>query len=244
MKSLGHLDFWLGDLLVGIVPWMGQGVRAVDTPEYFGHLGQVLANLMIGDTLTTTSVKTLTNRIVYADMTSSFPPPKVVRESDRNYDIVWSRLHSPVVEARARDTLYLVLHNKLPVLERLFRIRLRNDPYCQVCEAAEVADLEHFFCNCSLVARIWSWVRARVLEYSACRQVVSDWDILNLFLPVSEFDKEVVWMISSYVLFIWDNIFVRNADVKLEQFFGFLTYKYKENQNFSSFKLKYMDGIS
>ena len=84
MKSLGHMDFWLGDLLVGIVPWMGQGVRAVDTPEYFGHLGQVLANLMIGDTLTTTSVKTLTNRIVYADMTSSFPPPKVVRESDQN----------------------------------------------------------------------------------------------------------------------------------------------------------------
>ena len=67
---------------------------------------------------------------------------------------------------------------------------------------------------------------------------MSDWDILNLFLPVSEFDKEVVWMISSYVLFIWDNIFVRNADVKLEQFFGFLTYKYKENQNFSRNKLK------
>ena len=72
MKSLSHLDFWLEVLLVGIVSWMGQGVRA-DTPEYFGHLGQVLANLMIGDTLTPTSVKTLTNRIVYADMTSSFP---------------------------------------------------------------------------------------------------------------------------------------------------------------------------
>ena len=59
---------------------------------------------------------------------------------------------------------------------------------------------------------------------------MSDWDILNLFLPVSEFDKEVVWIISSYVIFIWDNIFVRNADVKLEQFFGFLTYKYKVHE--------------
>ena len=89
----------------------------------------------------------------------------MVRESDRNYDLVWSSLHSPVVEARARDTLYLDKHNKLPVLERLFRIRLRNDPYCQVCEAVEVADMEHFFCNCYLVARIWSWVRSTVLEY-------------------------------------------------------------------------------
>ena len=96
---------------------MGQGLRAVDTPEYFGHLGEVLANLMIGDTLTTSSIKELTNKIVYADMTSSFPPPKVVRESDLDYKVVWARLYSPVVEARARDTLYLVLHNKLPVLE-------------------------------------------------------------------------------------------------------------------------------
>ena len=83
-----------------------------------------------------------------------------------------------------------------------------------------------------------------MLEYSGCRQDVSDWDILNLFTPASEFDKEVVWLISSYVLFIWENIFVRNAEVKLEQFFGFLTYKYKENQNFSRLKLKYMNGIS
>ena len=168
MKSLGHLDFWLGDLLVAVCPWMGQGVRAVDTPEYFGHLGQVLANLMIGDTPTVSSIRTLTNKIVYADMTSSFHPAKVVRESGRYYGPVWSRLHSAVVEPRARDTLYLVLHNKLPVPERLFRIRLRNDPYCQTCEAAEVADLEHFFCSCSLVTRIWSWVRSRVVDYAGC----------------------------------------------------------------------------
>ena len=48
--------------------------------------------------------------------------------------------------------------------------------------------------------------------------------ILNLFVPDSEFDKKMMWMISRYVLFIWDKIFVRNAEVKLEQFFGFLTF--------------------
>lgn len=65
---------------------------------------------MIGDTLTTSSTKELTNNIVYADMTSSFPPPKVVRESDK---VVWATLYSPVVEARARDTLYLALHREI-----------------------------------------------------------------------------------------------------------------------------------
>ena len=244
VKSLGHIDFWIGDLLVAVAPWMGQGVRAVETPEHFGHLGEVLANLMIGDTLTVATVKTLTNKVVYADMTSSFPPPKVVRESCRDYQPVWLKLHSAVLDARARDTLFLLLHNKLPVPERLFRIRLRNDPYCQTCEAAEVADLEHFFCNCSRVARTWSWLRSKVLEFAGCSHNTLNWDILNLFVPGSEFDKEVVWLVSSYVLFVWDNIFVRDAEVKFEQFFGYLTFKYDEHQNLSSSKLKHLDGIS
>ena len=149
-----------------------------------------------------------------------------------------------MVGARARDILFLLLHNKLPVPERLFRIRLKNDPYCQTCEVAEVADLEHFFCSCSLVARMWSWLRTKVLQYSGCGHDILDWDILNLFVPGSEFDLEVVWLVSSYVLFVWDNIFVRDAEVKLEQFFGFLTYKYKEHQNIASSRLKHMDGIA
>ena len=67
---------------------------------------------------------------------------------------------------------------------------------------------------------------------------------LGYLEPESELDKEVVWMMSSYVIFTWDNIFVRNAEVKSEQFFSFLTFKYKENQNFSRFKLKFIYGIS
>ena len=37
----------------------------------------------------------------------------------------------------------------------------------------------------------------------------------------SAFDQENVWLISSYVLFVWENIHVRGAELKLEQFFGF-----------------------
>ena len=82
------------------------------------------------------------------------------------------------------------------------------------------------------------------MQYSGCGHDILDWDILNLFVPGSEFDLEVVWLVSSYVLFVWDNIFVRDAEVKLEQFFGFLTYKYKEHQNIASSRLKHMDGIA
>ena len=82
------------------------------------------------------------------------------------------------------------------------------------------------------------------MDYAGCDQNIMNWDILNLFVPGSEYDMEVVWLVSSYVLYVWENIYVRNADVKLDQFFGFLTYKYKEHQNLSSLKLKQINGIS
>ena len=199
-KSVQHFDFWLGDLLVDIVPGMGQTISSLHTPEYFGHIGEILAEMIVTDTLTVVSMKSLTNKAVYAEMTSTFPPPKVERESERDYGIVWTRLHSPVVEFRARDVLFLMLHNKLPVPERLFRIRLRPDPYCLHCSAAEIADVEHFFCCCEKIWRVWSWVKNQVMKYSGQHQQLRDWDLLNLFLPHSDFEQEIVWLVSSCVL--------------------------------------------
>ena len=145
-KSIQHLDYWIGGLLVDLGLGLGQGVQPVHTHEYYEHIAELFADMLVNETLSVVTVKTITNKVVYAEMTSTFPPPKVVRESVRDYSRVWSRLHSPVVEARARDTMYLLLHNKLPVVERLFRIRLRHDPYCRSCIGAEIADVEHFFC--------------------------------------------------------------------------------------------------
>ena len=142
------------------------------------------------------------------------------------------------------DVMFLLLHNKLPVDERLFRIRLRNDPYCQSCFGAEIADVEHFFCLCGKVRGVWEWVKKEVMQHVQQQQSATDWEVLNLFLPSSAYDQENVWLISSYVLFVWKNIFIRGAEVKIEQFFGFLTYKYREHQAWSSTKMKQIDGIS
>ena len=150
-------------------------------------------------------------------MTSSFPPPTVVMESGRDYGKVWTRLNSSVVEFRARDIMFLLLHNKLPVRERLFRIRLRSDPYCEYCSAAEISDVEHFFCLCVKSLRIWSWLKRKVLILVG-QQQVEDWDLLNLFLPPSDFEQEIVWMVSSYVQYMWDAVYVRGAEVQIDQF--------------------------
>ena len=57
---------------------------------------------------------------------------------------------------------------------------------------------------------------------------IPDWDMINLFFPKSRHDKEMVWMLTHYVLFLWDSVHVKESDVKLEQFIGYLKFKLKE----------------
>ena len=134
MGTESQFSIWI----TGLVPGLGQGPQSAEAPEYFAHIGELFADMLVSDILSPGTIETITNKMLYAEMTSSFPPTKVVRESNRDYGNVWARLHSPVVEARARDIMYLMLHNKLPVVERLFRIRLRPDPYCKSCIGAEL----------------------------------------------------------------------------------------------------------
>ena len=242
VKSMKHLDYWIGSLLVDIVPWMGQGIHAVNTHDYFSHLGDCLTGLMISELLSVSSMASLSNKMIYKEL-ASFPPPKIVRESDADYEPVWERMHSPVIHPEARDLLFLLVHNKLPVPERLFRIGLRQDPYCKYCVGAEICDLEHFFCSCVGTRQGWSWLRLRILDL--CGQgMVSNWELLNLFIPRTNWEQEILWLLSNYVSYVWDSIFIRNSEVRLEQMFGFLTFKYKRDQDFAGVRLGQIRGFN
>ena len=46
-KTVQHFDFWLGDLLVSLVPGMGQTVSSLHTPEYWGHIGELFADMTL-----------------------------------------------------------------------------------------------------------------------------------------------------------------------------------------------------
>ena len=237
-KALQHLSFWIGDLLGNLIPGLGQVNSAAVIPKYYEHIGDLFAGMMISDTLTAGSLKSITNKIVYVEMTSALPPPKVVRESNLDYSLAWSRLHCPVVDARARDVMYLLIHNKLPVQERLFRIRQKNDPYCLTCVGAEIADVEHFFSQCEGIVGTWTLLRNEVLRLGKFDKNIDNWKILNLMYPKSRLDNELIWLVSSYALYVWDSVYLRRAEVRAEQFFGFLKFKYKELRTRSSIELQ------
>ena len=209
-----------------VLPWSGGRATAGRIPEYFEHVAGIFDDMLTSEVVTAGSIKSITNKAVYADMTSSLPPPRVVMEGDRDYSEVWARLHNPVVDYRARDVMYLMLHNKLPVQERLFRIRLKADPYCLYCVGAEIGDAVHYFCTCNKTSETWSWVKRQVITQVG--RDVRDWDVLNLFFPKSRRDKEMVWMLTHYVLYVWNSLYVKESDVKLDQFIGYLKFKFKE----------------
>ena len=152
---------------------------------------------------------------------------------------------SPVLTAGARDVLFLLIHNKLPVKERLFRIGLALDPYCELCPGGIVADVEHFFCSCVRVAPVWSWIRGKIVGLmGASGATVSDWELVNLFLPDSFRTKDMVWLLGTYVAKVWEEVQVRGKlRLRFETFFGFLSFKYREANLGSRLFLGVIPGV-
>ena len=227
-KSMAHLDYWVGSLVADVVPGLGLGLQAVDTHEYFGKMGDCLAALMMSELLSATSLSTITNKMIYKEL-SSFPTPKVELESVAivDYRLVWRRLANSGIDSEVRNVMFLLIHNKLPVSERLFRIGVKVDPYCSHCPGAEIDDLVHFFCLCERTRLCWSWVRLKIVGLCGQGLRSSNWELLNYILPSTQYEQGVLWLIGTYVHYAWEQCHVRNSRVLLEKFFGFLTFKYK-----------------
>ena len=123
--------------------------------------------------------------------------------------------------------MFLLIHNKLPVSERLFRIGTRTDPYCSHCPDAVVADIEHFFCDCERTKECWAWTRLKLSRWCQQDLGASNWELLNLLTPYPQFEQEILWLMSNYVFYVWKQCQIKNRTVIVEKFFGFLSFKYK-----------------
>ena len=55
-------------------------------------------------------------------------------------------------------------------------------------------------------------------------------ELVNLLFLDSSRDAEIVWLISSYVLYVWETVHTKILEVKFDKFFGYLTFKYKIHQ--------------
>ena len=73
---------------------------------------------------------------------------------------------------------------------------------------------------------------------------VSDWEMINLRLPNNRGSNEVIWLLSSYVREVWSSLHVKGAaELNDAQFFGFLKFKYKNDQLGARLPLNQIPGL-
>ena len=140
-------------------------------------------------------------------------------------------MFKPVISVSCRDILLLLLHNKLPIPERLCRTGFRVDPFCSFCPGNTSADLVHFFCHCLRSSNCWLWMRSKIENMCPILKSKSDWQLLNLDFPTISQDDQISWLISEFVSFAWTELQKnQNVNMKIEKFFGYLTFKYRVGQ--------------
>ena len=44
-----------------------------------------------------------------------------------------------------------------------------------------------------------------------------------------QFEQEIVWLIGTYVDYVWTKVFIGDSELKIEKFFGYLKFKYKNS---------------
>ena len=207
IKSVSHVDYWMGPLLSSIFPNLGLKSVPRSTPEYFSLIADCLATLMIDEVLTHSTALELTNRKIYSSFLK-LEEPKIVKDFPNvDYTKIWKLLHEYVPSEHV-DIMLRLLHDKLPVPERLFRIGVMANPYCLSCPGQQIADKVHVLTHCLRIRRCWSWLRAKIAGISQGMHQCSDWDLLHIRLPNSMTQREIC----------------------LEKLFGFLTFKYREFQ--------------
>ena len=239
-----HVRYWLGLHLRDYFPDMALGPHAEIVSPYFQHMRFLLVQgLTLGD-VTLATIRRVTAKELYQSSTTSFPPPKVVFKYDVDWSLVWKRLAYHVLEPVGREVLFSVIHNILPNRERLFsKMNLVNSPNCLVCGLSE--SNTHIFTECSMVREAWGWVRMRMLdllpeENARC----SNFEMISLMFEQHVLDLEAVWLVATYLEFVWMEKFKRNRIVRIEHVIGHLRLRYKANQYSRRPKLGYIYLIS
>ena len=229
LKSQGHLNFWLSDLLEEF--WNGP-VSCVANgnieSHHFNMLASLMTNVKLLESVDFAAWNRLTNKMIYQNFSALFTRTKIERDASCDMSSVWSRLIFLNYNRVVQEVSYLLVHNKLPVQERLFRIQLAKDPYCLACASASFQDVIHFFTLCDRTRKYWSWARSLALSLLKLR-TVNDEDLILFKWPKSRRDQDICWLIGHYVFIIWDMLYTRRLTAINEtEFFGFMRYKYKE----------------
>jgi hypothetical protein len=222
-----HVKYWLGQVLRDIFPDMAAGPHAQIIPEYYKHMRELMVEAVENNVIDVKKLKRVVAKQIYSDFTETFPPPKIIYRYDINWEIVWKRLEDPVLDTKGREILFMLIHNIIPNRERLFRLNQVDNSRCVSCRVVE--DNVHYFSECVKVREAWGWVRRRVLDLlPPGNNILSNWELLHLTFTETIMDKEILWLVSTFVENIWVEVRARDRTVNVDRLKTAMKLKYQE----------------
>jgi hypothetical protein len=112
-KHYWHLKYWIGLYVEEFFPDMSLGSHAEIISPYFQHVKALLAGSLILGDIQPGKLKLVNAKNLYMGFTSTFPPPKITFKFDIDWNPVWMRLQTPVLDMNSRDIMFMIIHNIL-----------------------------------------------------------------------------------------------------------------------------------
>ena len=68
VKSIGHVGFWLGELLGDLLPGIELGDHCITAGEYYNHLASSIAEAKLEDLVDEKNWRIVTNKMIYTGL--------------------------------------------------------------------------------------------------------------------------------------------------------------------------------
>ena len=113
------------------------------------------------------------------------------------------------------------------------------DPVCHECPGSPVSDVEHTFC-----LRVQNvWPRVRDLLIYLIGEDIPNIKLINYNWHSSNKENEAVWLLGNYLAKSWLTLSSTSHVLKEEEFFGFLKFKSKMDQNVATVSMSDISGL-
>ena len=96
-----------------------------------------------------------------------------------------------------------------------------------------------------MVNEAWGWVRRRVLELlpDDCAKT-SNFELINMMFMKHIMDYEVVWLLGTYIEYVWDEKIKKKKYVKISHVIGNIRLRYQANQVSKKPSLGFIANVS
>ena len=216
-----HLAFWISESLDifksdqrFVQPSQNlNGTMLQYDSNVFSHTKYLLLEALECKRIKPSQLSNVSTKSLYESLTETMPPPAVeFLYENREWVLVWKRLHNGVITQSARDTLFFIIHEKFYTRERGHRLMPGRieDSLCTRC-FMKTDTISHKFLYCSHSSESWGLARELIESVQPLCTTESDHSLLNLYFSPFLNENTIQWIIGEFIDFIMNESIESNT---------------------------------